>query len=671
MILCWLCWLPLPAAAQGPENVLVVVNLKSKDSLAIANHYVQLRGIPSQNVVYLEDAPTRITCQSDDFRQKMLLPVIEQIEQRGLAAHIDCIAWSAGFPTGVRIDDHIRALKDQAGNVDRRAWGPRASVNALTWHMHEYLADNPSYLTLDANWYARRTVRNMLEAPFLGELQSEYDAAIQNYKDDQFQTAADQFAAIVGDHPLQVAARYYLARARARADQPDEALKELELCVKSGWCYRGLLENDPAFGDLQDRPRFRKLVDSTDDIFYGMLPTRGFQRMACWSRNGWINGDMTQGKRFVLSTMLAVTSGRGNSREEAIACLKRSAAADGRQPRGSFFFSRNGDIRTKTREQQFPVALRELKRMGFGAEIIPGNLPTNRKHVLGITVGKATLNWAASRSLLEPGAICDNLTSFGGMLREADSQTPCTHFLAQGAAGVCGTVIEPLAIANKFPDARLHVHYARGCTLAEAFYQSVQAPFQLLIVGDPLCAPWARFPEFTVQGIENGKTLESDFRIRMIPAEQAAVISRFDIFLDGRRGTPLPPGRPINVDLDSLSDGYHEIRLVAVDNTAIGSRRSRSLEFVVNARGQSVNLEVAGDGTYQLQRTLSLQAESNCGEQIDIYQHSRLLGSIPGQSGSLKLNCEDLGEGPVRLQAVVVERDQRIASRPVWLEIVP
>ena len=40
----------------------------------------------------------------------------------------------------------------------------------------------------------------------------------------------------------------------------------------------------------------------------------------------------------------------------------------------------------------------------------------------------------------------------------------------------------------------IQVHYARGCSLAEAFYQSVYAPYQLMIVGDPLCRPWANIP---------------------------------------------------------------------------------------------------------------------------------------------------------------------------------
>ena len=81
------------------------------------------------------------------------------------------------------------------------------------------------------------------------------------------------------------------------------------------------------------------------------------------------------------------------------------------------------------------------------------------------------------------------------------SQTPLSEFLRYGAAGASGTVTEPYAIAEKFPHPMLQVHYARGCTLAEAFYQSVCGPYQLLIVGDPLCRPWANIPKVTVAGL--------------------------------------------------------------------------------------------------------------------------------------------------------------------------
>src|SRR5439155_20914049 len=78
------------------------------------------------------------------------------------------------------------------------------------------------------------------------------------------------------------------------------------------------------------------------------------------------------------------------------------------------------------------------------------------------------------------------------------SQTKLTEFLRYGAAGASGTVAEPLAIWMKFPLPYVHVHYAEGCSLAEAFYQSVFGPYQLLIVGDPLARPFAKFAQVTL-----------------------------------------------------------------------------------------------------------------------------------------------------------------------------
>ena len=46
---------------------------------------------------------------------------------------------------------------------------------------------------------------------------------------------------------------------------------------------------------------------------------------------------------------------------------------------------------------------------------------------------------------------------------------------------------EPFAIQAKFPTAFIQAFYVEGCSLAEAFYQSVTGPYQLLIIGDPLC----------------------------------------------------------------------------------------------------------------------------------------------------------------------------------------
>ena len=47
--------------------------------------------------------------------------------------------------------------------------------------------------------------------------------------------------------------------------------------------------------------------------------------------------------------MLGVTAGRGNSLGEVLNYLRRSAAADGTHPKGTIYYVKNDDIRSKVR----------------------------------------------------------------------------------------------------------------------------------------------------------------------------------------------------------------------------------------------------------------------------------------------------------------------------------
>lgn len=93
------------ASALGPHEVVLVINAGSADSLEIGHHYAHLRGIPSQNIVYV-DLPrdyggprSEITPQQfEDFIYK---PVSQVIEERRLADHILAWVYSAGFPVRV------------------------------------------------------------------------------------------------------------------------------------------------------------------------------------------------------------------------------------------------------------------------------------------------------------------------------------------------------------------------------------------------------------------------------------------------------------------------------------------------------------------------------------------------------------------------------------------
>ncbi len=96
---------PVGVRALGPHELLVLVNRASPDSLAVANAYTRLNGIPPENVVFLE-LPESATAAGasispDDFRRAIWDPAWKEIRARGLEAQILAWAYSAGFPVRV------------------------------------------------------------------------------------------------------------------------------------------------------------------------------------------------------------------------------------------------------------------------------------------------------------------------------------------------------------------------------------------------------------------------------------------------------------------------------------------------------------------------------------------------------------------------------------------
>ncbi|MBM4148545.1 MAG: hypothetical protein FJ224_05830 [Lentisphaerae bacterium] len=380
--------------ALESANVAVVVNGESWASIALADAYVTMRGIPATNVIRLAGLSHFETVGVAEFRERILVPMLHEIRSRGLADTIDCIAYSADVPYAIDLSD------DQGGRPAGAAAGDRGSLTGLTY-LHELVVkgDAQAYTSLRSNRYARRVTPGPQSA------RSERGARIPGAKEE--------------------------------------------------------------------------------------LTTLPFRSSIAWDAEGK-PGEGSDGAHYMLATMLGVTSGRGNSVRESIAALERAVAADGTCPTGTVYYMFNGDIRSRTREWGFAAAARLLEEAGVAAVVEKGVLPKNRADIAGAMVGTASFNFARSGSRVLPGAICEHLTSCGGVLTWSDFQTPLTEWLRHGAAGASGTVTEPLAVQAKFPDPFIHVHYARGATLAEAFYQSVAAPYQLLIVGDPLCRPWAR-----------------------------------------------------------------------------------------------------------------------------------------------------------------------------------
>jgi len=399
-------------------------------------------------------------------------------------------------------------------------------------------------------------------------------------------------------------------------------------------------------------------------------PTRsqGFRSWYGWSAGGKLRE--AGGTHYLLSTMLGVTGSRGNTVDQIVDYLQRSTVADGTHPRGTIYYMENNDVRSKTRQSGFEQAVAQLRKLGVDAEVVEGVMPIDRPDVQVLMAGTRHFNWQDSHSTILPGAICEHLTSFGGVLgRGGGGQTPLTEFLRYGAAGASGTVVEPYSLQAKFPLPAIHVHYARGCTLAEAFYQSVSGPYQLLIVGDPLCRPWAVIPTVHVAGITPGQTVKGTLSIQ--PRATIAnpyEVDRFELFVDGLRVADCRPGETLNIPTNALSDGYHELRIVAIEAGPIHSQGRLILPIMANNHGDVCRMRVPGDSRVPSTGSIELQVMSPGATSIDVILNHRRVGRLEGSRGRVNVPAGYFGRGPITLQAVA-RGERTVSARPVSLDI--
>jgi hypothetical protein len=529
-------------AGGGPENLFLVVNSTSSDSIAVANAFVAARGIPPINVFMLPWAGSKDNVTLERFRAEILGPILQGIDSRRLAPQIDCIVYSSDFPWRI---DYREALPPDLVQKDTF---PSGSLTGMTMLLGAVASGTPAWLDPSSNDYFR---------------------------------------------PL----------------GPDGVPKE----------------------------------------------TVGFRGWYGWGDDGRLLE--AGGNRYLLAVMLGVTTGRGNTVSEVAAYLERAAAADGTRPAGTIYLMTNSDIRTTTRAGVFPAIVKALDALGVEAKIASGTLPEGQRDVAGLTAGTPSFDWRGSRSTILPGAICENLTSFGGIFTPSAGQTPLSEFLRAGAAGSSGTVIEPFALQAKFPHPGIHVHYCRGANLAEAFYQSVSGPYQLLVVGDPLCQPWAEIPQVEAVLADGGGPLSPGATlsgtVTIEPRGSLASggsVDRFELFVDGVRLASCGPGSRLTVDTTTLADGHHELRVVGIAATPVETQGRAVIPVVFANHGRSLSMTVA-PRQVPLEGSVKIALAGESLDGVLVFATGRVLGRLQAASGAIDVPAVMLGRGRVTIHA--------------------
>jgi len=289
--------------------------------------------------------------------------------------------------------------------------------------------------------------------------------------------------------------------------------------------------------------------------------------------------------------------------------LSRGVAADGTFPTQTVYLAKTSDWARNVRFTEFDNAVFENQVAGNGAVVRLDTDSTAFTNLFGLLTGLADLSLPANAFV--PGALGDSLTSFAGDIFENVGQTPLLAFLEAGAAGSYGTVVEPCNYTQKFPDPVDYFYQARGFSVAEAYYQSVLNPFEGLLVGDPLAAPFAHTASANWDALTNGTRLSGPVVLSPVFTAAAAnlPLAQADLFVDGtyfQTLTNLPPeaGNVVSVTLNGDAINYTvpananlatvATGLAAALNLQSGATQVKALPFGDRIELQSLAASVPG-----------------------------------------------------------------------------
>lgn len=373
----------------------------------------------------------------------------------------------------------------------------------------------------------------------------------------------------------------------------------------------------------------------TSSMFYGFKYSPNAFQEGCDLADGSEHDYFLSERAFThddtghyISTML-----NASTEDDVRRQIDRSAEAEGFEFTGNMYFVHDTDLARAVRNAQYEptqFALRFLDTPVDGRIREIGSTET-RTNTMGYTIGRSAVGGVAGFNL-QKGSLAEHLTSWGGRLFDSP-QMSITNWISRGAAGSYGTVVEPCAYTNKFPQIDLYYWYARGFNLGESFYMSVQNPYQGIVLGDPLTQPYARPPTVEMSGVSAYEIVSGVITVEVsgVAVHDPQRVDQLDLFLNDRSLvtlTNVPPqvGNKVTVLIDSEEREYIVSANDTIHDVAAGLANSINfappIPYTATARGDRVEIVQDTLGVEGISLGFSATAEIGSGNELSIHAHA-------------------------------------------------
>ncbi len=295
-----------------------------------------------------------------------------------------------------------------------------------------------------------------------------------------------------------------------------------------------------------------------------------------------------------LTTMITA-----NSLAQAEALVDQGVASDGQFPQQPVVLAKSSDTTRNIRylntgpDTGFDNAIFNVDILGVSS-IFRTNTDSisGQTGLLGYETGLAQLTLTPGTFV--PGAIGDSLTSFGGIIFGANDQTNLLAFIDAGAAGSYGTVAEPQDDTQKFPNPQVYFYQARGFSLAESYYQSINTPYLGLMVAEPLAAPFAeagsgRWSTNLPNAVLSGTSM---LTVKFSAHDVKHPLQQVDLFVDGTYFSTLTNLAPSSGNLLTVNLNGYPITYTVPTNATL-STIATGLAALINAPAATNATQVA------------------------------------------------------------------------------
>ncbi len=233
---------------------------------------------------------------------------------------------------------------------------------------------------------------------------------------------------------------------------------------------------------------------------------------------------------YFLATMITASN-----LSDAEMMVQQGATSDGTFPTQTAWLSKSSDTARNIRYVAFDNCVFNTRLRG-NLSVLRTNLdsPYFNNLIFGFQGGSYYFG-IGPVPLFVPGSMADNVTSYSGMIFEDTGQTTLLRFVSAGAAGSFGTIQEPCGYPEKFPDPQNYFYQSRGFSLGECYYQSVTNPYQGLVVGEPLAAPFAKPGTGAWNGLASNAVVSgtTNLSVQFNESDAQHPIQQVDLFLDG------------------------------------------------------------------------------------------------------------------------------------------